>query len=346
MLNLVCSPSVVQNGTGLTSIGCSFTSKYELFLRIIEKSSSILESLEFEDDSLLNIRSLIFDEDYQPIVYPRLQRLDFSNKTGSMLDERLRVEKPIAPFPVLRHLKWNSMYVFEDDALFRGNSDTLEYMYIVVDTNLVDILQRHKVFCDGRYSQLCNVSVGMAEANDTRPLDTDVFLAFALRTIVPTTKALTLDLFDMFNIVDIASENQHLRNIQDLNLSGYIGSMRELIALIKLLPNMTKLTCNPEAIHLDPDSIQLSDLIDNLYTEYYPLSHRFRYWEVLVDSRQQVDHAATSALTFAILCTNFVLAYIPLGYREEFGQYIRNAIEGGQYDRHIDKIQRLFRILY
>ncbi|KAJ1799462.1 hypothetical protein LPJ59_001814 [Coemansia sp. RSA 2399] len=335
----------MENGPMLTRIGCIFTSKNELFPHLIEKSAPILESLEFKDEALLNVKALIFDDKGQPMVYPRLRRLDVSTGNTLMPGDRLCVDKRIAPFPNLRYLRWHSIYAFEDDTLFRGNSGTLECMDILVDTNLADTLQRRKVFADCKYSQLCNVSVGIIDANDTIPLELDTFIRLSVNFVVPATKSFTLDFVDLSDIAGLVAESQHLGNIQHLNLTGYTGRLQHLLTIVKLMPSMTKLTCRRDINELGPGNLDLGSFIDGLYIMYYPLSHRLRYWEVLVGSDNEIENIAASALALAALCTDFVLAYVPLRYREAFGHRIKEAIESGLYDKYLDKIQRLLRIM-
>ncbi|KAJ1884653.1 hypothetical protein LPJ81_007049, partial [Coemansia sp. IMI 209127] len=76
--------------------------------------------------------SFILDDGDKPIVYPRLETLKFSSRFNTEPDEKYRVDESVAPFPALRRLTWSSNYGFEDDTLFRGNSDTLEYLNIGV----------------------------------------------------------------------------------------------------------------------------------------------------------------------------------------------------------------------
>ncbi|KAJ2549028.1 hypothetical protein EV175_004601, partial [Coemansia sp. RSA 1933] len=59
----------------------------------------------------------------------------------------------------LRQLTWSATYIFTDDTLFRGNSDSLEYLDIRLDITLLNVLQKYQVFSSGRYSQLSHIAV-------------------------------------------------------------------------------------------------------------------------------------------------------------------------------------------
>ncbi|KAJ2855560.1 hypothetical protein GGI22_004095 [Coemansia erecta] len=191
-VNLSSDLSFVQNGTGLTSLEIAYDYEDSLFSNMIAKSASTLESLNYDNTYLHNVRSLVFDDEHKPIVYPRLRRLTVYNYEGYVDGNLLCVSKSVVPFPVLRRLKWHSMYIFEDDALFRGNDSTLEYLYIEVDSGLAEILRRHEVFSLGKYSQLCYVSVYHSSADHGVQTNSDELVRFASSFLVPATKSLSI----------------------------------------------------------------------------------------------------------------------------------------------------------
>ncbi|KAJ2557315.1 hypothetical protein EV175_001422, partial [Coemansia sp. RSA 1933] len=143
---LVSDFSFIQGGTGLTSLNWLSHKKNELFSLITEKSAATLLSMNIRDSRLNNIRSLVFDRTGMPIVYPRLQTVEFSGGGDNDLSERFLVDKSTVPFPALRTLIWQSIYVFDDDTLFRGNGDTLESICMDLDANLARIQKKCNMF--------------------------------------------------------------------------------------------------------------------------------------------------------------------------------------------------------
>ncbi|KAJ2402224.1 hypothetical protein GGI23_000863 [Coemansia sp. RSA 2559] len=104
---------------------------------------------------------------------------------------------------------------------------------------------------------------------------------------------------------------------------------------------MTRLNCVPGMIYTKIDSLRFRDFIDSLYTRYYPLSHSFRRWNSLVEFQNQKIFMAPYALVFAILCTDFALAHIPLGFQDRFRKSLQSAMDSGLYEEHRNKVRRL-----
>ncbi|KAJ2092511.1 hypothetical protein IW138_000949 [Coemansia sp. RSA 986] len=310
------------------------------------KSAPTLESLVFDDQTLKNMESLVFDDMRKPVVYPKLQKLELYSLNNATFDVKLQVDKSVVLFPALRFLRWHTLYIFEDDALFRGNEDTLEYLDIQIDLDFVHALRRHEVFSNGRHSRLYYVAVGVLSNSNKVTLSRDVFMMFAVDLIAPNTKYLFLGGYYLFNDnIRVVSASPYFGNLQILNLANAQFTLHELLELVKLLPNMTKLRCAPRDIDTKLDTPQFSEFINKLYSEFYPLSHCFRYWIAPLDLHYQHDYLAPCALVFAILCPNFVLATTPPAFRNEYGRKIQDAIDCGLYVDHIDKIQRLLRIM-
>ncbi|KAJ1908110.1 hypothetical protein LPJ81_000308 [Coemansia sp. IMI 209127] len=160
------------------------------------------------------VLSLILDDNNVSIIYPRLQILEVDNLDSSTNGSKLLIDKSIAPFPVLRCLKWNMVYIFEDDTLFRKNGGTLEYLDIEVDTELAAILQKHQVFADGKYSRLGHVSVRIIGCDFSAPLEPDLFIRFAISLIATETREMIG--LHINELVDSGFYNSHLDKIQCL----------------------------------------------------------------------------------------------------------------------------------
>ncbi|KAJ2547312.1 hypothetical protein EV175_005269 [Coemansia sp. RSA 1933] len=103
-----------------------------------------------------------------------------------------KIGSSAAIFPALRYLKWHSPYMFEDDLLFRGNSDTLEYLDIAFSNKLADVLERHSVFSVGRYSRLSHIRVEKRRNNSHETLSIDTYLKHVDGLISPATQLLSM----------------------------------------------------------------------------------------------------------------------------------------------------------
>ncbi|KAJ1896011.1 hypothetical protein LPJ81_004837, partial [Coemansia sp. IMI 209127] len=96
-------------------------------------------------------------------------------------------------------------------------------------------------------------------------------------------------------------------------------------------------------IDMIPASTQFKGIIDDLYTQYYPLSHRLRHWEYLIEFREEGGSVIHTILAFAIACPNFVSVFVPSIIRKDLELDLKEVVESGLYSEHVDKIQRLLR---
>ncbi|KAJ2654966.1 hypothetical protein IWW48_005800, partial [Coemansia sp. RSA 1200] len=125
------------------------------------------------------------------------------------------------------------------------NSNTLEYLDIRTDFDIIGILQRHKTFADGNYSRLSHISAhGFIDDGDAES-DLEMLKRFGVSFITPATAVFSLHRAGLHGIDSILAETRYLENIQILRFSGYDGTLNELITLVKLLPNMSTLESGP-----------------------------------------------------------------------------------------------------
>ncbi|KAJ2727783.1 hypothetical protein IW152_006120, partial [Coemansia sp. BCRC 34962] len=117
-----------------------------------EKSPSLLTNLVLKSASTLrylNVRirdasMLLSDGNGGAVVYPDLQYLLMLARSRSHSNAQ-GMSSVVAPFPVLRSLVLYSIYPFYDDAMFRGNSATLEYLNIRLEYDTISMLNHWKV---------------------------------------------------------------------------------------------------------------------------------------------------------------------------------------------------------
>ncbi|KAJ1794835.1 hypothetical protein LPJ59_004454, partial [Coemansia sp. RSA 2399] len=83
-----------------------------------------------------------------------------------------------------------------------------------------------------------------------------------------------------------------------------------MLTLIKLLPNMTDFACRFNGLAQDTHKKKNRTAVARLYTEYYPLSHRLKCWEV-VGKSLRVTQLVTAAITLAVLCPSFTFVVVP-----------------------------------
>ncbi|KAJ2093980.1 hypothetical protein GGI09_005657 [Coemansia sp. S100] len=90
-------------------------------------------------------REVIYDNDNNAVTYPNLQHLQITN--DRYFDPKDKVLAPgIVPFPKLKSLHILMDYVFADDVMFRGNSNTLEHLEFHVDEVMMDTMINSEEF--------------------------------------------------------------------------------------------------------------------------------------------------------------------------------------------------------
>ncbi|KAJ1899934.1 hypothetical protein LPJ81_004044 [Coemansia sp. IMI 209127] len=339
VVNLISNHTFIHESSRLTKLEYDCNgSEDELFGYILEKTAPTLESLCVLDYYATSVRLLVLSNSGKPIVYPRLQKLVYEGEDNTNPVNRCRVDRCAVPFPALRYLSWSTLYMFEDDTLFRGNSGTLEYMSIIVDDNCIDILQRHGVFGEGKYSRLKHVSLadsGTYYGMQQPLLVSDAVLSLAATVITPALEGLSLECEISYEaLVGLIDSNPDLKNIQTLRLGKIALTLPKVVELVKRLPNMTRLWC---------DTIQGNQshsLVNDMCTAQNPISQRLTFVDLSHVYSEDMEVVAKLSLILAIMCPRFVAALVPPDNADTYRDDIRKAVASGAYDDHGDKIQR------
>ncbi|KAJ2046600.1 hypothetical protein GGI08_006491, partial [Coemansia sp. S2] len=106
-------------------------------------------------------RLLICDVNGNAVVYPNLRILVANSYTISFaidVSAVITTPKSIVPFPRLKRLALCMSYPYSDNVLFRGNSDTLQYLGMHIDGNTVTRLSEYGVF-ENRHKSLRSVEI-------------------------------------------------------------------------------------------------------------------------------------------------------------------------------------------
>ncbi|KAJ1796785.1 hypothetical protein LPJ59_003536 [Coemansia sp. RSA 2399] len=284
----------------------------------------------------------IFDDYGEPIVYPRLEWLKFSGFADTKVT--FPVDKSIAPFPMLRYLKWDAYYAFEDDTLFRGNGQTLEYLDIGFDSELIALLQREKAFSGGKYPKLCCIRANSVYGDPIGLATNELLTEFTASLISPATQIFRTTIeYSYRDLMNVFTACSYTGNIQVLTLKLTTLSLLQVIELVKLLPNMTSLMCNAD--RLDPELIgcPIKTITDRLQARYpNPLSRCFKRWIAFRPTGVPAKSLVASAISLAILCPNFAHAKVLDRDTELLEQTMRGVIASGSYDEYFERLDRIF----
>ncbi|KAJ2640648.1 hypothetical protein GGF44_002490, partial [Coemansia sp. RSA 1694] len=166
---------------------------------LIRRSAQTLQSLDLSGTVLVDYIELIRDPDSggRCMEYPCLHTLRlFSEYENAIL--RGSISNGAVPFPQLRRLAMRWAYPFGDDVLFRGNAATLEYLKIVLDSELVAMLKQRNIFTPTSHPKLkcVNIKLCSSDASGVFPAAPE-YLQFAL-SIAPRASALAIPYLSSF----------------------------------------------------------------------------------------------------------------------------------------------------
>ncbi|KAJ1904725.1 hypothetical protein LPJ81_002329 [Coemansia sp. IMI 209127] len=335
----------MQRCSGLTDLRFDCLYNIELFVHVVKESAHTLESLRVQFYHTQPMKFLVYDDKDQPIVYSRLKKLVVYGRYRSTFEKKISVDDSVVPFPELRYLSWWSEYPFADDTLFRGNRRSLECLDITFTPHLVDVWQKHKVFFRGRHPRLSVLKLRKDNRSALRNANDNVqCLKSAFNLISPESQTLAVPFpYACQHIFCVMPATFYVRNIRSLHLDNSRFTLLEMLSLVKRLPNMESLECLPGNIDDEINVGRNVAFVDDLYKEYYPLSNRFKHWISKKVYAEFVRPAALTSIALAILSPRYTSTRLAHFDREKYQREIKCAIDCGLYDKHIAKLERLYK---
>ncbi|KAJ1799760.1 hypothetical protein LPJ59_001606 [Coemansia sp. RSA 2399] len=315
---------------------------YDYIQLLATKFAPTLESLVANSLGPRFTGRLLFSDNNQPIVYPNLKTLDITGPWYGKCPDTLSTDKHFVPFPKLRYLRWGVAYIFVDDTLFRGNYDTLEYLYLLLDSDSFDNLRKCGVLSAGKFPKLTHISVDN-HMYHTAQVASDLLTSTVFGMITPTTRSLALEGNQILHqhIVNAIPASIYAENIQVLSFGRTHLNADKMFEIIRLLPRMTHFTCNP----LNRDSkldVQVNKPFpDWAYEKYYPLSTRLKCWVVVDTSIISIKFLVSLAIALAILCPNLSLVNIPNKCMDEYQREMNRVLGRRIYAKYAEDIKRL-----
>ncbi|KAJ2523699.1 hypothetical protein GGI11_001328 [Coemansia sp. RSA 2049] len=294
----------------------------------------------YHESHSIKTRSLFMDNENKLIVYPRLKKFHFIYGCEPDDTKKLRVDQAIAPFPVLKHLIWEGFYVFEDDTIFRGNSNTLEYLNIGIDASLFEILKKHRVFGPGKYLNLQHVSLWKLHYNEGVAFAHGEFERFAVSIIGPVTKYFGITAENLSYLTDFMRKSPYRESIQALDLISFMGTLDELFGIVGLLPNLTKLFSSPGTIECEPSTVEFRKFVDSYYKKGCFARHRLQRWDVGLQYLDDIKFIAPTALALAALCPSFALVCSQYNI-DEYKNKVKEAVACGRLNDYIEGTKHL-----
>ncbi|KAJ2064056.1 hypothetical protein GGI17_001248 [Coemansia sp. S146] len=149
-------------------------------VHVAQRSAQTLQRLTLAYELQIDIADIVQSPGGDYVEYPCLNTL-FLDLQAYPIFTPLSVDSSVVLFPSLRSLNIGNDYPFGDDALFRGNAATLEYLRVAPGREFCDIVRRYKVFTPTSHPKLRWVeSVRLSVGTGTQFASTESHLRFML----------------------------------------------------------------------------------------------------------------------------------------------------------------------
>ncbi|KAJ2402364.1 hypothetical protein GGI23_000766 [Coemansia sp. RSA 2559] len=210
-----------------------------------------------------------------------------------------------------------------------------------LDADTVDMLRKYNVFSKGKFPRLRSVHIQHDPDSHTR-LSVEAFMELVFGMLSAKTQILSVLAKDSYrHLVNAISACSFAENFRIFTLDETSLSLLEMLNIIRLLPKMTDFTCGFKGV--DPElDVELGQAIpDHLFSQYYPLNHRFKCWHMRFSSGVTSKDVAVSAIALAVLCPRFTFVKVAIN-ANDYNKELTDALGSGKYDKHTERIMRLF----
>ncbi|KAJ2525800.1 hypothetical protein EV175_007713, partial [Coemansia sp. RSA 1933] len=139
----------------------------------------------------------------------------------------------------LQRLEISPVKLVDDTELADIDGSAFRSISISVDRETLDLLKNHKAFASGKFPQLCHIFADEHYQPQGR-LETDHFMKYLFGFVTPATQHLAIVVERPYQLVmDDIQSHPNLQHIQILELKRSYLYLREMLEIIKCLPNMT-----------------------------------------------------------------------------------------------------------
>ncbi|KAJ2878555.1 hypothetical protein H4R27_005763, partial [Coemansia aciculifera] len=280
----------------------SFWDKYGSgqFTHLARQNAQMLQSLYLESPCFKGLASLIQNPDGSYATYPCLHTLELQQYSERYGSDRVLFPGAV-PFPSLRSLSLRLQYPFGDDALFRGNSATLESLVLQPDGVLVALLREYDVFTPTSHPILRCVKFRGWDRLVPEPLATYAEVIWYALSIGPGAPVREIDGVPFSNnLVRVISSPGDHSSMQVLSIPSTKLDIWQTISLIKSLPLLSDLHALAPSIGSAPDNVRMAELPAYMMSTYAPIGERFRCWHLGYHTGN-----AECMILLALICPNF-----------------------------------------
>ncbi|KAJ2882267.1 hypothetical protein H4R27_003559 [Coemansia aciculifera] len=293
----------------LVHINCHSLEDSAQFILLARQNAQTLQYFDSHFSHPSNLDGLIRIVDESYVAYPCLHTLRLFMTHYESWTLRPVFEGAV-PFPYLRRILLLCTYPFGDDVLFRGNAATLECLELPYDNISATMLIKRKVFTPTSHPKLLYVN-----AHHAAPVVPDTFATYTeeLRFILGVGPGAPVrNIENPKSVAELTlalSSFGSCASIQFLLLPRIHFELLEVIALIKLLPQLSDLTIAPYIRVPEIADVTQSELPAYMISTYSPTGKRFKclHWNYVVYGGDDgIDVLVECVLLLALVCPNFI----------------------------------------
>ncbi|KAJ2108522.1 hypothetical protein GGI16_001102, partial [Coemansia sp. S142-1] len=248
----------------LSSLTMTYMVLPDMHTSLAHKSASTLQYLEIALD---DANTLVFDQNGEAVVYPSMQYLQLSTRSSNSSNVRV-MSSTTTPFPVLRSLKLDTPYPFDDDVLFRGNTATLKSLGLFLHYNAIVMLNKKRVF-ENRQLSLQSVCVygfwTNRDNSDTSEMETNKFLD----CLMAVTKRIKVPYLIVDKVrISAIKAGQVFNNITVFEVHQGSLSIFEMLSTLKALPALANFRGGISGLGPELESVTADELPDYIASTY------------------------------------------------------------------------------
>ncbi|KAJ2464306.1 hypothetical protein GGI03_003312 [Coemansia sp. RSA 2337] len=340
------NPMELQLGLihNLTSLECeSNIDSISNIVQVARQSAQTLQKLTLAYQLQIDIADLVQNPGGDYVEYPCLSTLFLDLNTYPSFPP-LSVDSGVVLFPGLKSINVSYDYPFGDDALFRGNTATLEYLRVAPGPEFCNVVRRYKVFTPTSHPKLQWVeSVRLPIGMETQFASTESHLRFMLN-IAPDAAVKVIDDIpvgeETFLALNQLSDHTFM---QVLNLGSTQLMLWEVIHIVKSLPILSDLVCQSTGLGTYFEDIAVDMLPVYVRGIQVPLRERFRCWRLGDVNSSSLKETVMCILVVAMTFPNFSYANLPNSILHEYMELMKETLE---LDEYVEVAPRLRRLLF
>lgn len=313
------------------------------FNESIRRCSQTLRSLVLNDVAGYGrIFQSLTGDDSDCEVYANLERLKITVKCNPNTPNSSGRSPEAAPFPRLKMLHLEGPYMLNDDILFRGSQNALQYLRMQMDSRVARILQNAQTFSGGNYRKLDYVKI--SSSGDGTSGD----------VLIP----LISDMAHCASVLDIdcgyygwrgsAKEmrlqfGQSLQSLKVLQLRHFELDMVEILDFVRAIPSLRTMGCRISDETQKVGCRFHHEWLEDLQSIYSSLSSSsLRCLEFTCRYQKNSIDTSRYILFLSILCPNLYIVKMRDAYeRSKVVSRIPQLLRQKRFRQYADKSRTL-----